>query len=289
MMDSLTDEVLVLEQVFKSYSKVTALSGLNLRVREGEILGLVGPDGAGKTTALKIMATLLKPDSGVVQVCGINAQTASNNVKASIGYLPDLPLLYEAITVFETLKVFARAWSLKFNETEALESLDGYGLGGLSNRRVKTLSKVQQQRLSLLCALLHNPSILLLDEPFTGLDVEAREFLREKIRELEQAGKTIVISSHDLRDVEKLCDTIAIIVEGRIVSERKLSKPDKRSPLTRRELEILKLLALSKSNREIAEELYLSEETVKSHIKRIFRKLGFRSRKEAGSYYWQRD
>jgi ABC-2 type transport system ATP-binding protein len=203
--------------------------------------------------------------------------------------LPDLPLLYETLTVFETLKVFARAWSLKCNEAEALEILDEYGLRGLSNRRVKTLSKVQQQRLSLLCALLHNPRILLLDEPFTGLDVEGRDFLREKIAALEQAGKTMVISSHDLRDVEKLCDTIAIIVEGRIVSQRKLFKPDKTRPLTKREIEILKLLALSKSNREIAEELYLIEETVKSHIKKIFRKLGFKSRAEAGNYFWQRD
>ncbi|MCI2425573.1 ATP-binding cassette domain-containing protein [Candidatus Acetothermia bacterium] len=288
-MDNLTDEVLVLEQVVKSYGKVAALSGLNLSVREGEILGLVGSDGAGKTTALKIMATLLKPDSGVVQICGVNAQTESNEAKRAISYLPDLPLLYETLTVFETLKVFARAWSLKFSEAEALEILDGYGLRGLSNHRVKRLSKVQQQRLSLLCALLHNPRILLLDEPFTGLDVEGRDFLRKKIGELEQAGKTMVISSHDLRDVEKLCDTIAIIVEGRIVSQRKLSKPDKTSPLTKREIEILKLLALSKSNREIAEELYLSEETVKSHIKKIFRKLGFKSRTEAGSYFWHRD
>jgi len=98
---SLTDEVLVLEQVFKNYGKVNALSGLNLRVREGEILGLVGPDGAGKTTTLRIMSTLLKPDSGVVQVCGIDAQTEGNKVKRSIGYVPDLPLLYDNLTAFD--------------------------------------------------------------------------------------------------------------------------------------------------------------------------------------------
>ncbi|MCL0029663.1 ABC transporter ATP-binding protein [Dehalococcoidia bacterium] len=288
-MGSLTDEVIVLEDVSKNYGKTAALSGLSLRVKEGEILGLVGPDGAGKTTTLKIISTLLKPDSGVVQVCGVDAQTADSSVKASIGYLPDLPLLYENLTVFDTLKIFARAWSLKFDQTKAFEVLDGYGLRVFGHHRIKTLSRVQQQRLSLLCALLHNPRVLLLDEPFTGLDVEARDFLREKIAALEEAGKTMVITSRDLRDVEKLCDSVAIIVEGKIVSQRRLSKPNETSPLTRREIEILKLLAISKSNPEIAEELRISEETVKSHIKKIFRKLGLKSRTEAGTYFWQRD
>lgn len=145
-MDSLTDEVIVLEHVSKNYGKTAALSGLNLRVKEGEILGLVGPDGAGKTTTLKVISTLLKPDSGVVQVCGVDVQTASNNVKASMGYLPDLPLLYENLTVFETLKIFAGAWSLKFDQTKAVEILDGYGLRVLGHHRVKRLSKVEQQR-----------------------------------------------------------------------------------------------------------------------------------------------
>ncbi|MCL0065429.1 ABC transporter ATP-binding protein, partial [Dehalococcoidia bacterium] len=150
-MGSLTDEVIVLEDVSKHYGKTTALSGLSLKVKEGEILGLVGPDGAGKTTTLKIISSLLKPDSGVVQVCGVDAKTASNNVKSSIGYLPDLPLLYENLTVFDTLKMFARAWSLKFDQAKAFEVLDGYGLKDLGHHRIKTLFKIEQQRLSLLC------------------------------------------------------------------------------------------------------------------------------------------
>ncbi|MFW0859230.1 MAG: ATP-binding cassette domain-containing protein [Dehalococcoidia bacterium] len=283
----MTEEVIVLEQVFKNYGKITALSGLNLRVANGEILGLVGPNGAGKTTALRIMSTLLKPDSGVVQVCGIDAQTESNKVKRSIGYLPDLPLLYESLTVFETLKIFARAWSLQFNKTMGLKLLDEYGLTAVWNRRVKTLSRGQKQRLSLLCAVLHEPRILLFDEPFTGLDIETRRFLREKVAEFEQAGKTIVISSDDLGDVENLCHTIAMITQGKILAQTQLSHEI--PPLTKREEEVIKLLAQSKSNKEIAKELYVSEETVKSHIKSIFRKLGIKSRAEAASYLRQRD
>lgn len=209
--------MLILERVFKNYGKVTALSGLNLRVKEGEILGLVGPNGAGKTTTLKILSALLKPDSGIVIVDDIDVQTDPFNAKKLLGYLPDIPLLYESFTLFDTLKMYARVWSLQFDKMTALRALDEYGLEPLWNRQVRTLSKGQKQRLSLICALLHKPRILLLDEPFAGLDIESRQFIRNKIEQLaNDAGKTIVVSSHDLADVEKLCTRIALIVKGRV-------------------------------------------------------------------------
>jgi ABC-2 type transport system ATP-binding protein len=282
-----SSDILILQQVFKSYGKVRAVSGLDLRVREGEILGLVGPNRAGKTTTFKIMSTLLKPDSGLVQVCGFDAQTESNKVKRSIGYVPDVPLLYENLTAFDTLKLFAYAWSLEIDRTRALEIIDEYGLTVLWNRRVKTFSQGQKQRLSLLCALLHNPGIVLLDEPFIGLDVEERRFLRERVAALEHSGKTIVISSNNSSDIEQLCHRVAIIAEGKILAEKQLSHEI--LVLTKREAEVLKLLAHSKSNKEIAKELFISTETVKSHIKAIFRKLGINSRAEAAIYFRQRD
>ncbi|MCL0090820.1 ABC transporter ATP-binding protein [Dehalococcoidia bacterium] len=214
----MSDDILILEQVFKSYGKVMALSGLNLRVRAGEILGLVGPNGAGKTTTCKILSALLKPDSGVVSVDGIDVQTDPFRAKKLLGYLPDLPLLYEGFSVFDTLKMYARVWSLQLDKTRALRVLDEYGLEPLWNRQVRTLSKGQKQRLSLICALLHEPRILLFDEPFTGLDIESRQFIRHKMEELADTGKTIVVSSHDLADVQRLCSRIALIVKGRIAS-----------------------------------------------------------------------
>ncbi|MCL0063944.1 ABC transporter ATP-binding protein [Dehalococcoidia bacterium] len=214
----MSDDILILEQVFKSYGKVMALSGLNLRVKAGEILGLVGPNGAGKTTTCKILSALLKPDSGVVSVDGIDVQTDPFRAKKLLGYLPDLPLLYEGFSVFDILKMYARVWSLQLDKTRALRVLDEYGLEPLWNRQVRTLSKGQKQRLSLICALLHEPRILLFDEPFTGLDIESRQFIRHKMEELADTGKTIVVSSHDLADVEKLCSRIALIVKGRIAS-----------------------------------------------------------------------
>ena len=211
----MSDDILILDEVFKSYGKVMALSGLNLRVKEGEILGLVGPNGAGKTTTLKILSALLKPDSGVVSLDGIDVQTDPLRAKKLLGYLPDLPLLYESFTVFDTLKMYARAWSLQSDKI--LRVVNEYGLEALGNRQVRTLSKGQKQRLSLALALLHEPQILLLDEPFTGLDIESREFIRNQIEELaSEAGKTIVVSSHDLSDVQRLCSKIALIVKGKI-------------------------------------------------------------------------
>jgi ABC-2 type transport system ATP-binding protein len=213
----MSNDMLILDQVFKNYGKVRALSGLNLRVSEGEILGLVGPNGAGKTTTLKILAALLKPDAGRVSVDGINVQTDPFKTKKLLGYLPDTPLLYEGFTLFDTLKMYARVWSLQLDKTRALEALDEYGLEPLWNRQVRTLSKGQKQRMSLICALLHEPRILLFDEPFSGLDIESRQFIRNKIEELANgAGKTIVVSSHDLADVARLCTRIALIVKGRV-------------------------------------------------------------------------
>jgi ABC-2 type transport system ATP-binding protein len=214
---NLANSVLVLEQVRKDYGKVKALCGLNLRVNRGEILGFVGPNGAGKTTTLKVLAGLIKPDSGIVSLNAIDLQTDVKNAKRSLGYLPDTPLLYENLTLSDTLRMYARAWSLQLGNAEVLRTLSHYGLKGLEHRTVMTLSKGQKQRLSLACALLHEPSVLLLDEPFTGLDVESREFIRDKIEELADGRhKAIVLSSHDLADVERLCTRIALVVEGRV-------------------------------------------------------------------------
>ena len=213
----MSDDILILDEVFKSYGKVMALSGLNLRVKEGETLGIVGPNGAGKTTTFKILSALLKPDSGVVSLDGVDVQADPLKAKKLLGYLPDLPLLFERLTVFDSLKMYARAWSLQSDKTRVLRVVNEFGLEAFRNRQVRTLSKGQKQRVSLACALLHEPRILLLDEPFTGLDIESREFIRNKIEELaSEAGKTIVVSSHDLSDVQRLCSKIALIVKGKI-------------------------------------------------------------------------
>ncbi|MCL0041313.1 ABC transporter ATP-binding protein [Dehalococcoidia bacterium] len=212
----MANDVLILEQVFKSYGRVSALSGLNLRVKEGEILGL--PNGAGKTTTLKILSALLKPDSGIVSVGGVDVQSDPRGARRLIGYLPDLPLLYDELTVLDTLKVYANFWALEFDKTAALRALGEYELEALWNRRVRTLSKGQKQRLSLLVALLHDPPLILLDEPFTGLDIESREFLRQGIESLAEQGKTLVVSSHDLADVERISSSVALIVAGKVVS-----------------------------------------------------------------------
>jgi len=209
--------LVILDRVSKSYGKTEAVLDLTLQVSEGEILGLVGPNGAGKTTTLKMLGCLLKPDAGRVFLDGINAQGDSLKAKRLIGYLPDAPLLYEDFTVFDTVQMYARIWSLRPDGRRVLMALDEYGLEPLWNSRVRTLSKGQKQRLSLLCALLHEPRIVLLDEPFTALDIESRQFVRDKIRELASSGSNaVVVSSHDLADLQKLCSRVALMVKGRV-------------------------------------------------------------------------
>ncbi|MBT9139289.1 MAG: ABC transporter ATP-binding protein NatA [Syntrophomonadaceae bacterium] len=127
-------------------------------------------------------------------------------------------MLYDDLTVLDILKVYANFWALELDRTAALSVLGEYGLEALWNRRVRTLSKGQKQRLSLLSALLHDPRILLLDEPFTGLDIDSREFLRQKIEDLAGQGKTVVVSSHDLADVERISSSVALIMAGKVVS-----------------------------------------------------------------------
>lgn len=214
-----TYHAVVLEQIYKTYGKVPALRGVSLQIEEGVILGLVGPNGAGKTTMLRILCGVLRPDSGVVRIRGLNVRDNVLKAKRLIGYLPDLPLLHEELVVLDTLRMFGRLWSVDLGRARVLRILAEYGLESAWNRRVGTLSKGQKQRLSLACALLHNPPVLLLDEPFTGLDVESREFIRSKIDEMARSsGKTVVVSSHDLGDVEKLCTMVALMAEGRVLT-----------------------------------------------------------------------
>lgn len=215
--ESLDMELVRLKSVCKNFNLVRALNNINLTVNQGEILGLVGPNGAGKTTTLRIISALLKPDKGEVYVFEKNTLLYPKEVKKLIGYLPEAPRLYENIKVIDSIKIFARGRELPLSKDFLFSLLKEWELIDISNRPIKTLSKGQKQRVSLLCSLLHNPSLILLDEPFSGLDIESREFIRKKIKVLREEGKTILISSHDLDEVERLADIFAIIANGEII------------------------------------------------------------------------
>ncbi len=205
----------------KSYRKARGLDGFSLHLESNELVGLVGPNGAGKTTLIKILATLLPADSGTVRVSGHDVSADPVAVRASLGYLPDVAGIYQDMRIGEFLEFFADAFRLREPQrTAAIER--ALERAGLSERRkdfVEHLSLGWKQRLLLSKILLHEPKLLLLDEPATGLDPLARIQLREQLKRLHAEGVAILISSHILTDLEDICTRIVFIAEGKNVHE----------------------------------------------------------------------
>ena len=200
----------------KVYGRVTALYNLNLMVPAGQIFGYIGPNGAGKTTTLKILATLLAPTAGRAEVCGLDVGRDSRAIRPLIGYMPDFFGVYEDMTVSEYLTFFAAAYGLKGEKrthvvNDILELTD---LGGKRDTMVEALSRGMQQRLGLARTLVHDPKVLILDEPASGLDPRARIEMRALLKEIQKMGKTIIISSHILTELAELCDVVGIIERG---------------------------------------------------------------------------
>jgi ABC-2 type transport system ATP-binding protein len=202
----------------KVYGKRTALDHVSFEVPEGEIFGFVGPNGAGKTTTLRILAALLEPTSGRASIAGADVGKHPQQVHSRLGYMPDFFGVYDQLTVAEYLDFYAACYRQpKQRRTKIVNDL--LDLIGLSERRdqaVDTLSRGLKQRLCLARALVHDPVVLLLDEPASGLDPRARVEMREILKELRRMGKTIVISSHILPELTELCTMIGIIDRGQM-------------------------------------------------------------------------
>jgi ABC-2 type transport system ATP-binding protein len=209
------------EQLRKSFDGTQALDGFTLHVGAGELFGLVGPNGAGKTTLMKILCTLLPMDSGTAEIGGLDVNAHPRDVKGLIGYLPDQPGVYQDMSVREFLEFFADAFHLTGGRNRAAvdRALERSGLADRSRNSVEQLSFGMKQRLVLAKTLLHDPKVLLLDEPATGLDPLARIELREQLQRLQAEGITILISSHILSDLEDICTQIALISAGRNASD----------------------------------------------------------------------
>ena len=208
------------ERLTKRYGRNLAVSGVELEIETGEIFGLVGPNGAGKTTTLKMLATLLPPSAGDAEVGGHSVRHQPDAVRSVIGYMPDTFGVYDDMRVWEYLDFFGRCYGLSAGRRRQMigDLLELVDLGEKRNAYVQDLSRGMQQRLCLAHALVHEPSVLLLDEPASGLDPRARVELRELLRELRTMGKTIVISSHILPELEELCTSVAIIDHGRVLA-----------------------------------------------------------------------
>ncbi len=205
------------EHLGKKYNGTAALDGFSLSVGKGELLGLVGPNGAGKTTLIKILATLLVPSAGTVRIGGVDVRHERDTVKRMVGYMPDQPGLYQDMRLREFLQFFADAFHVSRERQKAAieRALARAELSDRQDSYVEELSFGLKQRLLLAKTLLHEPKVLLLDEPATGLDPIARLDLRRQLKELNAEGVTILISSHILADLEDICTRVALISGGR--------------------------------------------------------------------------
>ena len=211
---------IITRNLTRQFGKTTAVNDLELKVPAGSLFGLIGPNGAGKTTTLRMLAGLLEPTSGEIRVNGLSIRQYWNEIQWQIGYMPDFFGTYEDLLVWEYLDFFARCYRLApARRKKVVEEL--LELVGLSEKRaayVHTLSRGMTQRLCLAHALVHDPQVLLLDEPASGLDPRARVEMRELLRELSAMGKTILLSSHILTELAELCDNVAIMESGQIVA-----------------------------------------------------------------------
>ncbi|MTI49659.1 ABC transporter ATP-binding protein [Sporosalibacterium faouarense] len=211
--------MLRLENVTKKYGKFIAVNNLSLEIEEGEIFGFVGPNGAGKTTTLKMIATLLQPTSGNIFIDNIEVSQNVKKVRGIMGYMPDFFGVYDDLKVSEYLDFYGDVAGL--SKEEKLQVIpDLLELVDLKNKKseyVDSLSRGMKQRLCLARSLIHNPRLLILDEPASGMDPRARVQMKEILKELRRMGKTILISSHILPELSELCTNIGIIERGQII------------------------------------------------------------------------
>lgn len=204
----------------RRYGETLALDHLNLQIPEGTIFGFIGPNGAGKTTTMRILTTLLTPSSGEARVAGLSLSDNPTNVRKVVGFMPDYFGVYENMKAWEYLDFFGRAYHIPASRRASLID-ELLALVDLSHKRdayVMGLSRGMSQRLSLARTMIHDPQLLILDEPASGLDPRARIELRELLKELRALGKTIMISSHILTELAEMCTHIAIIEHGRLLA-----------------------------------------------------------------------
>ncbi|MAE63097.1 MAG: multidrug ABC transporter ATP-binding protein [Phycisphaeraceae bacterium] len=223
------------ENLCVRYGRLEAVKSISFRIAEGEVFGFIGPNGAGKSSTIKVLATLLRPTSGTARLQGVDIPSNPLRIRRRIGYVPDFFGVYEDLTVDEYLHFFAAAFRIHGRKRRGVVE-DVLALTDLTGKRrdqVDALSRGMKQRLSLARVLLHDPALLLLDEPASGLDPRARIEMRELLKELRAMGKTILISSHILQELSHLCTHIGIIEAGTLIADGSVEEIFRRIGLQR--------------------------------------------------------
>jgi ABC-2 type transport system ATP-binding protein len=213
-----------INDLWVTYGDVHAVRGISIDIPRGEVFGFIGPNGAGKSSTIKVLATLKEPAHGSVHIDGVSVPEHPMEIRRRIGYMPDFFGVYEDLSVFDYLSFFAAAYQLPIRQREKTvqDVLDLTDLPNKRNAPVDSLSRGMKQRLALARVLLHDPDVLLLDEPASGLDPRARIEIRELLKALREMGKTILISSHILHELAQLCTRIGIIEAGQMVAQGSL-------------------------------------------------------------------
>ncbi len=204
----------------KKYTDLVAVNDLNIIVPKGEIFGFIGPNGAGKTTTINMMGGIITPTSGSVTICGIQMEEHPEKAKRKIGFIPDRPYLYEKLTAMEFLEFTADLYGVNENDFPARsqEQLEMFSLSEWSNELIESYSHGMKQRLVMAAALLHEPEVIIVDEPMVGLDPVAIKMVKELFRQLAAEGVTIFMSTHTLKVAEDICDRIGVIHKGSLVA-----------------------------------------------------------------------
>src|SRR5213595_2970761 len=210
----------------KMYGDLYALNRLTIKLERGDVYGFIGPNGAGKTTTMRILATLLNPTWGEASVCGYSIYNGANEIRRLVGFMPDFFGVYDDMKVIEYLEFFAAAYRIKGAARRKIcdEVLDLVDLGYKREALATSLSRGMNQRLGLARVLLHDPQVLLLDEPASGLDPRVRIEIRRVIRQLGEMGKTVMVSSHILPELADMCNKIGIIEKGVLTVNKEVKK-----------------------------------------------------------------
>jgi ABC-2 type transport system ATP-binding protein len=210
-----------IDGLVKRFERRPAVDGLALAVREGEFYALLGPNGAGKTTTLRMIAGLIRPDAGAIRVCGVDALAAPVEAKKIIAWISDEPMIYDKLTPEEYLEFVAGLWSVEpmLAQARAQELLEWLGLSAHARERCETFSKGMRQKVALAGALVHDPRLIILDEPLTGLDAGSARQVKTVLRERTTAGATIIMTTHILEVAERMADRIGVIAHGKLIAE----------------------------------------------------------------------